>query len=456
MEPALKGFYERGFAVVRGALSQANVEALVSEVEGCALDLGDASVALSLDLRDPASWPKGRRRRRVAEVEPRGERARAAWAALARPDGPLGPMLDALLGRGEWHLPFNGEGGSGEVSRIDGEERDVRHVYVPVALSELDDASLSAHQVDPSNEKGGVGCFGAACSGRRVAKLCGAFDDEFQASLRGAEAVSAAAWQPVNRRRFLSRGWHLDVGPGFPNSGSRTLTGDVRQGVILLLLLSDCAPGAGGTALVPGSHDWSLRRIARAGSVTHEELNTRAVRTMRHATEAGRVMLPCASACAQCYCDFVSGAVMEGLGGGGVRLENGPRQMTPSPARNGGIGCGDVDAEVEAEEALIGVPSTIEVAQVVGRAGDVVLLQQVCDSNPRAQRSFLPLVPPLTFHSRSAPLNSPLLLHSGTTNVAFLPRLLGNGVARRTRQGACPILARDVDRLGLAHCAKRD
>ena len=426
---------------MRGALSQSNVEVLVSEVEGCALDLGDASVALSLDLRDPASWPKGRRRRRVAEVEPRGERARAAWAALARPDGPLGPMLDALLGRGEWHLPFNGEGGSGEVSRIDGEERDVRHVYVPVALSELDDASLSAHQVDPSHEEGGVGCFGAACSGRRVAKLCGAFDDEFQASLRGAEAVglargsegfSAAAWQPVNRRRFLSRGWHLDVGPGFPNSGSRTLTGDVRQGVILLLLLSDCAPGAGGTALVPGSHDWSLRRIARAGSVTHEELNTRAVRTMRHATEAVRVMLPCASACAQCYCDFfsgavVSGAVMEGLGGGGVRLENGPRQMTPSAARNGAIGCGD-DAEDEAEEALIGVPSTIEVAQIVGRAGDVVLLQQVCDSNPHAQRSFLPLVPPLTLFFFSLPFRpsqqpaAPALRHDQRGLSATAPR----------------------------------
>jgi hypothetical protein len=148
---------------------------------------------------------------------------------------------------------------------------------------------------------------------------------------------------------------------------------------------------------------------------------------------------------------------MEGLDGGGIRLENGTRQMTPSAARNGGIGCGDTDAEVETEEALIGVPSTIEVAQIVGQAGDVVLLQQVCDSNPHAQRSFLPLVPPLTLlQSRAAPLNSPLILHSGTTNVAFLPRLLGNGVARRTRQGACPILARDVDRLGLAHCAKRD
>jgi ectoine hydroxylase-related dioxygenase (phytanoyl-CoA dioxygenase family) len=375
-------------------------------------------------------------------VEPRGARARAAWAALGRQSGPLARALDALLGRGEWRLPFNGEGGSDEVSCIDGEERAVRHVYVPISLSELDDPALSP-QVDDSRDAtdGVIGFGAAACSGRRVAKLCGAFDDEFLSSLRGAEAAgltrgsdafAAAVWQPVNRRRFLSRGWHLDVGPGFPNSGSRTLAGDARQGVILLVLLSDCAPGAGGTALVPGSHNWSLRRIAREKSVTHEELNTLAVRTMRRATEAGCVLLPCASACRSCYSDFVGDTfpAMEGACiGRDVCLGSGPSLSTPRAAGvfqdRGAVGSGARELSVpgvecaEAEEALSGVPSTIEVAQVAGRAGDVVLLH-------------------------------PLLLHSGTTNVASLPRLLGNGVARRTHQGACPILARDVARLGLA------
>lgn len=42
--------------------------------------------------------------------------------------------------------------------------------------------------------------------------------------------------------------------PGFPNDEVRTVGGDPRQGVVLLVLLSGCAPGCGGTALVPGSH----------------------------------------------------------------------------------------------------------------------------------------------------------------------------------------------------------
>jgi hypothetical protein len=68
----------------------------------------------------------------------------------------------------------------------------------------------------------------------------------------------------------------------------------------------------------------------------------------------------------------------------------------------------------------------------------------------------------------------PLLLHSGTTNAALRPRLLANGVARLVRGGdgryaggevegqetsgtgwryQCPLLARDVARLGLTRAA---
>jgi hypothetical protein len=98
----------------------------------------------------------------------------------------------------------------------------------------------------------------------------------------------------------------------------------------------------------------------------------------------------------------------------------------------------NADETAAAEERSAGVPRLLFVEQVVGRAGDAVLMH-------------------------------PLLLHSGTTNCAFAPRLLANGVARvRVASGdtgdagagvgadagedagyCCPLLARDVARLGL-------
>jgi hypothetical protein len=60
---------------------------------------------------------------------------------------------------------------------------------------------------------------------------------------RCSPAMARRLWQPVNRRRVVGRGWHIDVGPGFGNDEVRTTKGDARQGVILLVLLSDWAPG---------------------------------------------------------------------------------------------------------------------------------------------------------------------------------------------------------------------
>ena len=97
-------------------------------------------------------------------------------------------------------------------------------------------------------------------------------------------------------------GWHLDVGPGFSNEEVRLPAGDPRQGIVILVLLSDCAAGGGGTALLPGSHRWvhaEVARAARAGEVyTHETLNAWCVARLRALTEAGLVLLPgCSSSC---------------------------------------------------------------------------------------------------------------------------------------------------------------
>ena len=95
-------------------------------------------------------------------------------------------------------------------------------------------------------------------------------------TLSTAEARDARdRWQPVSRRRFRGKGWHIDVGPGFPNDGLRYAAGHPFQCVVLLLLLSDSDAGGGGTVMIPGSHrmvEAKLKNEEPAG-VSHENLN---------------------------------------------------------------------------------------------------------------------------------------------------------------------------------------
>ncbi len=136
------------------------------------------------------------------------------------------------------------------------------------------------------------------------------------------------------------------------------MTGDYRQGVVVLLLLSDSPPGWGGTAMLSGSQHWvyhEMLRHAAAGhpARSHEELNAFFVTLMRALTESGRVLLPgCNSAAATSasFADFPWG--------------------TDTP---------------------------VSVEQVVGCAGDVILMH-------------------------------PLLLHSGTSNEGTELRLMANGM----------------------------
>ena len=55
--------------------------------------------------------------------------------------------------------------------------------------------------------------------------------------------------------------------PGFAFDGVRTSEGHPCQGAIVLVLLSDCAPGGGGTAFVRGSHAWVAAEIAAAEGI---------------------------------------------------------------------------------------------------------------------------------------------------------------------------------------------
>ena len=60
----------------------------------------------------------------------------------------------------------------------------------------------------------------------------------------GREGVSRQPpWQVVNRRRVRGKGWHIDIGPGFDTDWRRRLAGHPYQGAVVLVLLSDWAPG---------------------------------------------------------------------------------------------------------------------------------------------------------------------------------------------------------------------
>ena len=73
---------------------------------------------------------------------------------------------------------------------------------------------------------------------------------------------------------------------------------------VLLVLLSDCGPGEGGTALVPGSHFACFAELERAAEAhscpTHEELNRSFVQRMRTLTE--QVPLVGWMVCIVCVC----------------------------------------------------------------------------------------------------------------------------------------------------------
>ena len=275
------------------------------------------------------------------------------------------------MGVGAWELPCNSSAAAVPVGTVGASKMaPLRHVYAPVTFPE--DAGAYVPVCSKSNVGVGGGCQPRVCP---------------WAPARAAAASGAACsrWSPVSRRRWAGGGWHLDVGPGFANTERRSLAGDVRQGVIVLVLLSDCGPGAGGTALLPLSHHWvasemRAREAAALPAYSHEELNNLCVARMRAMNETGRLLLP---GCAGAVAGADAGADAPGLSAGGGALWGG-------------------DGPVCAE-------------QVTGRAGDVILLH-------------------------------PLLLHSGTTNCAQQPRQMLNGMARYTpaafaRNGGCRLVA---------------
>jgi len=88
-----------------------------------------------------------------------------------------------------------------------------------------------------------------ACTKRQVRERCGALQKAKASKVRDGEQDADTAstttkndpaettkpdastlWHPVNRRRVRNKGWHVDIGPGFPADAPRVLTGDPKQG----------------------------------------------------------------------------------------------------------------------------------------------------------------------------------------------------------------------------------
>ena len=175
-ERLVSAFGRDGWVTVRGAVAADVMSALERQV---ATELQSPSIAaesgqVSISLHRRETWPAGEARR-VVEVTPPGDVPH--WQRLV--SSPLlVAALDALLGQGCWELPVN------SAAPAAGGRVPVRHWYAPVTFP--DDRHTSSYQ-------------------------------------------PGLAWAPVNRRGELWRGWHVDIGPGFPTDAQRTFDGHPFQ-----------------------------------------------------------------------------------------------------------------------------------------------------------------------------------------------------------------------------------
>ena len=293
-EGEAEAFRRRGWTIVRGALPEAAVRGFVAQM---ALELADPppetlQQALgggkqgdyrpnlgigeravgSVDLEDPRSWPSGKERR-VVELTPRGDGEH--WEVL-RQSPRLREALDSIVGRDCWHLPTNAPSD---------EPFSVRDFYFPVTFPESPERPLG-------DAPSGASASGTRPGASRPVRLRSWREEHAEVEAGRAGLGAGDVWQPVSRRRFRGKGWHLDVGPGFPMDGLRSAAGHPCQCVILLLILSEWEAGGGGTCAIAGSHDAVLDYLkARPEGVPHDELNREWTQRAMRAAERGSLII---------------------------------------------------------------------------------------------------------------------------------------------------------------------
>lgn len=420
MDPLVDEFYSRGYTVLRNVLSADTVASFLGDVSAdiSSLENAESGNAFKQPIRldAPETWPSGRLRR-VAECAPVGNRPH--WQDLIGSEA-LSSALNGIMGDGAWHIPLNTAGDDGKLIGP-------RYWYAPVVFPEQDVASQdigkdssttqlpsptsaidSRFSADDSEAfiSTGIDAAFSDCPGPRRALFVSSFDE---VAMNGpiSEETAHKRWQPVSRRRWLNKGWHIDIGPGFPNDGIRSVRGDPHQGVVLLLLLTDWLPGGGGTAMIPYSHFWPLRELQRVAgtntSLAHEQLNRHFVDVLRTVTEAGRVVLHC---CCQ--------------NGSHHSAEAAAAVAAPCPAADNCKRLSDIpSSQRRLPNDIEGCCEPILVEQVVGKVGDIVLMH-------------------------------PLLLHSGTANMRRAYRVMMNGMVNVRqeafeRDGGCAVFLRTAD-----------
>ena len=330
-ETILQQFLNVGFVQLNQVIDQETVNSFIDQIRTELRRTTNVEKERSIgrvELEDQSTWPK-KGARRVVECAPVG--VGGHWEKL-KSSQKFCSALDEIVGPSCWELPLN-------KPRVSDRSLHIRHWYFPITFPET--LYHNSHQLQNSLSKpGSVFPHPAVLrSNREEVQEDGPYMNE--------EIDAPARWQPVSRRRVRGKGWHLDSGPGFGNDDLRTSKGHPYQCVVVLLLLSDCLPGGGGTCLYPYSHkivERKLQEIDGAG-MTHHELNTWCVSQMKDLIERKKISL-------------VPGGVQK--------------------FRSSEDGA---------------------VTQIVGRAGDVVLMH-------------------------------PLLIHSGTTNLRTTLRLMGNGMVR--------------------------
>ena len=267
-------FFRDGYCVVRNALLPETVASfraqIVRELQRPVLPVQNRT---SSAVDDVATWPRGGKRR-VAECLPSGRGAH--WSAIAAAGTFVAAALDAIMGAGDWELPFNPRDIPADKTFS------VRHWYAPIVFPEhhpeeydeddataalrrdaktwgdIDEGMWTADEDDrvvSAFKKHGPkwGAISSLAQGKtkaqvrvRLAKLL------LPGAARKIDCIDAtSSWRAVNRRRVPDKGWHVDIGPGFDTDWKRDVAGHRFQGCVLLVLLSDCPRGHGGQHLSP-------------------------------------------------------------------------------------------------------------------------------------------------------------------------------------------------------------
>jgi hypothetical protein len=281
----LRQFLDAGFVQLSQVIDKDTVEGFVEQIRDELASTSKVEKERSIGcvvLADKSTWPQGKKRR-VVECAPAG--VGAHWEKL-KSASKFCDALDEIVGPSCWELPFN------KLQSNDNDDESakvppVRHWYFPITFPETFYNNNSA-TLRPTGETDQVPShphLALLRSNREELQIDGPFTNE--------EVDAPTRWQPVSRRRVRGKGWHLDSGPGFGNDDVRTSIGHPYQCVVVLLLLSDCLPGGGGTCLYPYSHKLVQKKLREVGNqgMTHHELNTWCVSEMKDLIQRGKISL---------------------------------------------------------------------------------------------------------------------------------------------------------------------